>query len=295
MTAPALMEDVSDTARWVAYYRALESERSDALFRDPFARRLAGERGRAMAETMPSVALPWAIAVRTRVYDELILEAIERDKVSAVLNLAAGMDARPYRLRLPRSLRWFEADLPGILAAKADALVDEQPSCALERVGLDLTNRQALGSLLTRIAAEHSQVLAVMEGLLVYLEESAVRELADDLYACAAIRSWVLESAMPEVLVRNQRAWGKTLRAAGAEMKFAPASGLEFFRHHGWETRVSKSCMLEAHRLGREMRFAPLLRGLKSLTARGREWLRRVVVYAVVERARAAPVMRPML
>src|SRR6266511_3868475 len=120
MSAPALMEDVSDTARWVAYYRALESERSDALFRDPFARRLAGERGRAMAEKMPPVALPWAIAVRTRVYDELILETIERDRVSAVLNLAAGMDARPYRLRLPKALRWIEADLPSILAAKAD-------------------------------------------------------------------------------------------------------------------------------------------------------------------------------
>ena len=39
------LRNISDTAHWVAFYRALESERPDALFRDPFARRLAGERG----------------------------------------------------------------------------------------------------------------------------------------------------------------------------------------------------------------------------------------------------------
>ena len=37
--------NISDTARWVAVYRAIESERPDAWFRDPLAKRLAGERG----------------------------------------------------------------------------------------------------------------------------------------------------------------------------------------------------------------------------------------------------------
>ena len=39
------IESVSDTARWVAVYRAMETERPDALFRDPWARRLAGVKG----------------------------------------------------------------------------------------------------------------------------------------------------------------------------------------------------------------------------------------------------------
>jgi methyltransferase (TIGR00027 family) len=289
VSSRALVEDVSDTARWVAYYRALESERPDALFHDPFARRLAGERGHAMAESMAPGALPWAIPVRTRVYDDLILETVAGGEITAVLNLAAGLDARPYRLALPGSLRWVEADLPGIIAWKTDVLAKEQPCCPLERVALDLTDRRALTALTARIAAEHERVLVVTEGLLVYLEEAAVRALADDLRACPAIRSWVLESAAPEVLARNQRAWGKTLKAADAEMKFAPASGLGFFRDHGWAPCVRRSAMHEAHRLGREMRFGPLLRALKSLTARGREWLRDVVVYAVMDRDGSPP------
>ena len=34
------------TARWVAVYRARESQRPDAVFHDPFAERLAGDRGK---------------------------------------------------------------------------------------------------------------------------------------------------------------------------------------------------------------------------------------------------------
>jgi len=35
-----------------------------------------------------------------------------------VVNLAAGLDARPYRMSLPASLQWIEVDLPEILAYK---------------------------------------------------------------------------------------------------------------------------------------------------------------------------------
>ena len=46
------VRNISDTARWVAYFRARETQRPDALFRDPFAERLAGERGFEIANTL---------------------------------------------------------------------------------------------------------------------------------------------------------------------------------------------------------------------------------------------------
>ncbi len=52
--------------------------------------------------------------VRTAVMDEIILRAIARDGVQAVVNLAAGLDARPFRLELPRTLRWIDVDLPAM-------------------------------------------------------------------------------------------------------------------------------------------------------------------------------------
>ena len=67
------IENVSDTARWVAVYRAMETARQDAIFRDPFAARLAGEKGEAIVDSMKrGRQMAWAMIVRTAVFDEII-------------------------------------------------------------------------------------------------------------------------------------------------------------------------------------------------------------------------------
>ncbi|MGH7538497.1 MAG: class I SAM-dependent methyltransferase, partial [Gemmatimonadales bacterium] len=74
---PDAISHVSDTAHWVATYRAMESERPDALFRDPYARRLAGPRGEAIVNALPKAkAFAWPMIVRTAVMDEIILRLI---------------------------------------------------------------------------------------------------------------------------------------------------------------------------------------------------------------------------
>ena len=76
MTEP-VVSHVSDTARWVAVYRARESERPDALFRDPLAARLAGERGEAIAAaTRRAAQTGWAAVTRTKLIDDLVLDSI---------------------------------------------------------------------------------------------------------------------------------------------------------------------------------------------------------------------------
>src|SRR5712671_7317779 len=104
----AKIENVSDTARWVAVYRAMETERSDAIFRDPFAARLAGEKGHAIVDEMKrGRQMAWAMIVRTAVFDEVIVDRIRNGGIDQVVNLAAGLDARPWRMtELPRDLRW---------------------------------------------------------------------------------------------------------------------------------------------------------------------------------------------
>src|SRR5262245_36590036 len=109
------IRNVSDTARWVAEYRAMETDRPDAIFRDPYARKLAGPEGAQIVASMPrGKAFAWPMIVRTAVFDEIILDRV-RAGADLVLNLAAGLDARPWRLDLPATLRWVDVDLPGIL------------------------------------------------------------------------------------------------------------------------------------------------------------------------------------
>ena len=57
------------------------------------------------------------MVARTKVIDDVIMTAIG-EGCDQVLNLAAGLDTRPYRLGLPKDFTWVEADLPGLLAEK---------------------------------------------------------------------------------------------------------------------------------------------------------------------------------
>ena len=84
------IEHISDTARWVAMYRAMESERPDALFHDPYARRLAGVKGDEIVNTIrQGRSMAWAMIVRTQVFDEIIMGELRTDGIDLVLNLAA--------------------------------------------------------------------------------------------------------------------------------------------------------------------------------------------------------------
>ena len=123
------IEHISDTAKWVAVYRAMETKRPDAIFRDPYAERLAGAQGQAIVDGMKrGRAMAWAMIVRTAVFDEVILERIRNGNVDVVLNLAAGLDARPWRMKLPSTLRWIDVDLPDILDHKTEIMKAENPS-----------------------------------------------------------------------------------------------------------------------------------------------------------------------
>jgi methyltransferase (TIGR00027 family) len=96
-----VISHVSDTARWTALHRATESARPDALFDDSLAERLAGEHGRAIGAKVPrSTRNGWWLVARTKIIDDAITAAINGG-CDRVLNLAAGLDTRPYRLDLP--------------------------------------------------------------------------------------------------------------------------------------------------------------------------------------------------
>jgi methyltransferase (TIGR00027 family) len=257
-----LVRNISDTAAFAAIYRARETERPDALFRDPFARRLAGERGHEIAKSMPfSERATWAWVTRTYLFDDLIRQQVERG-ADMVINLAAGLDARPYRMALPASLRWVEVDLPGILDYKEAILRDEKPVCALERVRLDLSDIAARRTLFADLNPSAKNALIITEGLLVYFSREEVGALATDLAAAPAFGGWIVDVASPGLLKLLQKRMGPQLATANAQLKFAPEEGPGFFAPYGWVPVDVRSTLKTAARLGRLnlwLRFLALL------------------------------------
>jgi len=264
-----LIRDISDTARWVAWFRAQESDRRDAQFKDPFARKLAGERGAKIAEELKEgKRVSWAFVARTVAFDEFLGGEVARG-IDVVVNLAAGFDARPYRLALPSTLQWIEVDLPPLLDAKRAAMESEKPTCRLERIALDLVDVAARRKLFAELGARGKNVLVLTEGLLVYLGAEEVAALAQDLHAVPTFQRWILDCASPKLLAHMQRGVGGALAQAGAPMRFAPADGPEFFLPHGWKMVGVESTLHVGARIGRLPFF---LRLIAKLPVPKRPW-----------------------
>jgi methyltransferase (TIGR00027 family) len=253
----SLIANVSDTAFWVAHYRAVETERSDALFRDPLARVLAGERGREIAEAMPlSFFTRWAIVIRTCIIDEYIHFALKQG-IDAVLNLGAGLDTRPYRMNLPPTLLWVEADYPKVIDYKQQRLFDQSPRCRLEHVRVNLANRDERRALLESTKTRTTKLLILSEGVIPYLSVEEVGSLAYDLRALDRVCYWIVDYHSPEA-VELRRRFGIQRRLENAPFRFTPADWFAFFRERGWYTTEIRYLAEEGERLRRPL-DVPLL------------------------------------
>jgi methyltransferase (TIGR00027 family) len=259
MTQDPLVRNISDTALWVAYYRGVETERPDAIFKDPFARALAGERGERIAKAQTfSDENSWSFIARTYLFDRLIGEEV-RAGADLVVNLAAGLDTRPYRMDLPAALRWVEVDLPGILDYKEDILAAAAPVCQLERVRLDLSDEPARRALFARLGASSSRAVVVSEGLILYLDATQVASLARDIAAMPAFRTWLTDLCSPGLLKMLLKRGGAMTASAGAPFKFAPYEGPEFFVPFGWTPVAVEPMLKTAGRLHRLPLFLKLI------------------------------------
>ena len=231
------VRNVSDTARWVAYYRAMETRRPDALFRDPYAERLAGERGFQIAQKLAQGnKQEWAWVARTYQFDAFISRLVQ-DGVDLVLNLAAGLDARPYRMELPSTLQWVEVDFREIISYKEEILANERPRCRLERVALDLFDVQGRRDLFLALDARANKIAVLSEGLLIYFTSEEVAALARDLASGPHFQSWIIDLSSTIQLIMMQRTIGMRLSEANVAFKFGPPEGVDFFKPYGWEPK----------------------------------------------------------
>jgi methyltransferase (TIGR00027 family) len=257
-----IIRNIADTALWVAVYRADESERKDAVFHDPYARRLAGERGEQIVLAMEEGRKnSWSFVARTYLFDEFIMQQVH-EGFDMIVNLASGLDARPYRLNLPSSLLWIDVDLPETVEYMQSMMANEKVSCMHERIAMDLSKREARLDLFASLGMRGKKILVVTEGLMVYLTDEEAGALAYDLSHIKSFRHWVMDLISPGILPLIKEEMGTMLDDAGTPLKFAPKEGEDFFLLFGWKLLESKSRLKTAAILkrlsGEMMRYAAL-------------------------------------
>lgn len=106
-------------------------------------------------------------------------------------------------------------------------------------------------AVLEQVGASGRNTLVITEGLLVYLSNEQVADLAAALRAQASFRWWLSDIASPRLLKMLEKSWGKELRSGGTPFRFAPAEGTAFFEPFGWYEHEYRSTGEEARRLNR--------------------------------------------
>src|ERR1700758_391959 len=200
-----LASSVGATATMVAAARAAASAEADAIIDDPFAAPLVRAVGldffiRLVDGDLPLSGIPSesqqgeralrletdSIAVRTRFFDDFFLNAA-RDGVRQSVILAAGLDARAYRLAWPPGSVVYEVDQPKVVEFKTTAMSDlgAAPTADRRTVAVDL--RDDWPAALRRSGFNVTQPTSwSAEGLLMYLPPDAQDRLFDNITELSA-------------------------------------------------------------------------------------------------------------
>lgn len=178
------LDDLGLTALGVAWARAAESSRDDALFDDPLAEAIArirprdsefggddgtDERGSAKIRAM----YDWIVA-RTVFLDEVFAAAVA-DGITQFVILGSGLDGRGFRLDFGSGAKLFEVDRPSVVEVKEDLVAQSGLAPTVERrvVASDLAD-DWLRALQGKGFRADLPSVWLAEGLFVYLPTSSV-------------------------------------------------------------------------------------------------------------------------
>jgi len=209
-----LASSVGATATMVAAARALASVEPNPIINDPFAAPLvravgldfftrvvdgnviSTESGESAGRDLQFETD--SIAVRTRFFDEFFLAAA-RDGVRQSVILAAGLDARPYRLSWPRGSVVYEVDQPKVIDFKSAAMSALGVTPAAHRKAVSIDLRDDWPAALRRSGFDDTRPTAwSAEGLLMYLPPEAQDRLFDHITALSAPGSQLATEFHPE-------------------------------------------------------------------------------------------------
>lgn len=176
MSVQVQLAGVEETLLIPLWARAAETRRPDGLVHDPRAVEMVDRLAYDFSQIARDTATQTGIAVRTALLDEAVTAFLTRHPGAVVLNLAAGLDTRFFRVGAAASC-WYEVDLPGPMRLRRELIPE----------GDD--HRFVAGSVLEPGWLEAvavpvgTPVLVVIEGLLMYLSREQIAALLGTLAA----------------------------------------------------------------------------------------------------------------
>jgi methyltransferase (TIGR00027 family) len=249
------VDPLAQTSRWMAAARARESERHDRLFDDPLAAAFASREGFVWLNRMERTG-SWSgsglyVVIRTRFFDDFLLRSAWSGDLRQIVLVAAGMDARAFRLDWPPHTRMYELDRPEVLATKEGVVARSEARATCERhtIGVDLA-RPSWSQAFQDAGYETREPAAwLMEGLIFYLTEASARMLLDEVSALAATRSRLGADLVNRDLLISPMMWPLLTAFArhGVAGRFGTNNPETLLAERGWEAEVTQPGEQEAN------------------------------------------------
>lgn len=239
------MDSIAKTSLLTAAMRAVETNRSEEqgrLFSDPYAELLAGGEGKdILQKAIAASGDQPVIAIRTAYMDKKFTQALHQGARQVVM-LAAGMDTRAYRLEFPEGTRMFELDRKEVLEYKQEKLNTVQPHCQRIAIAADLAGDWPT-LLLNAGFKKGIRTLWMIEGLLMYLEESQVMELFAKINSLSSFGDFMLFDILSQTLLEVPHMANQLnfLKSIGAPWKFGSNDPVQMMRILGWNATPSQA------------------------------------------------------
>ncbi|MGW2222740.1 SAM-dependent methyltransferase [Nonomuraea sp. NPDC001684] len=241
------LDPLAKTALWTASSRAREQARPDRLFLDPLATILAGQEGplimrRFEEEVQHSVEDP-AMAVRTRFFDQKILEIALDQRIRQFVLVGAGMDTRAFRLDWAPGMVIFEIDRPALLEVKRQRLITAgaQPRCEWRNCGADLL-QEWIPSLLRVGFHPECPTIWLAEGLLYFFTPDQRDALLSDIASLSVPGSWFLADYVSQKSLESDAMakWLQEMAKSGHAWQSGCDEPEALLADYGWTTQVTE-------------------------------------------------------
>jgi methyltransferase (TIGR00027 family) len=236
------MRPLEATARWTAAVRAAETARPDRLLEDPWAADLAGAEGAAWLAERPEASL-LPIALRTRYFDDWLVDVVGSGGPRQVVLLGAGLDTRAFRLAWPAGTIVFELDRSPVLDHKERVLAASaaRPACARRAVVTDLAGAWSDDLLAAGFDAGRPAAW-LLEGLLFYLPDEVVARILGAVSRLAAPGSRLAFDVVNGLVLTSPwtRPWVEMQAAAGAPWIGTMDDPVGTLAALGWRARLAQ-------------------------------------------------------
>ena len=230
------MSEIQDfvclTSQLTAALRAIETQRADRLFADPFAAKLAGKEAFELIEPQKNIlpkeeGRPY-LAVRTRFFDDFLISLAPQ--LRQIVIVGAGMDTRAFRMSWYPKTHLYEIDKPEIFAYKNEILKDTPAKCDRHCISSDI-KESWYDLLLDRGYRTDVPSVWLLEGLLMYLNQAQVNDLLSQIFALSMTGSYLGADLVNIKALEGDDKMRKHWRSGFDEPE-------KLFAAHGWRASV---------------------------------------------------------